>query len=65
MTKEKLIQCLSTIDSHFGKKQDSRKQKEAAPCVTSTQDSRERENMATIVPALYYITSSFRMEEFL
>lgn len=22
MTKEKLIQCLSTIDSHFGKKQD-------------------------------------------
>ena len=23
MTKEKLIQCLSTIDSHFGKKQDA------------------------------------------
>lgn len=43
----------------------SRKQKEAVPCVTSTQDSRERENMATIVPALYYITSSFRMEGFL
>lgn len=43
----------------------SRKQKEAAPCVTSTQDSRERENMATIVSALYYITSSFRMEGFL
>lgn len=42
----------------------SRKQKEAAPCVTSTQDSRERENMATIVPALYYITSSFRIHTY-
>lgn len=43
----------------------SRKQKEAALCVTSTQDSRERDNMASIIPTLYYITSSFRMEGFL
>lgn len=43
----------------------SRKQKEAAPSAPTDRTAESGKNMATIIPALYYITSSFRMEGFL
>ena len=44
----------------------SRKQKKKLPHVLLAHRTAESgKNMATIVPALYYITSSFRMEGFL
>ena len=43
----------------------SANKKKAAPSVPPDGAAESGKNMAIIVPALYYITSSFRMEGFL
>lgn len=43
----------------------SRKQKEAPHVLPAHRTAESGKNMATIIPALYYSTPSFRMEGFL
>ena len=45
MTKEKLIQCLSTIDAHFGKKPDAEARRENPKIARLTPNTYKRKEI--------------------